>query len=66
VSDGEDGFVVDPGDVEELANKILRLIEDRDLAMRFGENGCMKVQRKYSDVKYGENLKALINDISSS
>lgn len=63
VNDGEDGFVVDPGDVKELANKILHLIGDQELATRFGENGCKKVQNKYSDAQYGKNLKNLLNDV---
>lgn len=66
VSDGEDGFVVDPDNVEELADKIIRLISDRDLARRFGERGRRKVNEKYSDLQFGENFKALIRKVENS
>jgi glycosyltransferase involved in cell wall biosynthesis len=66
VSDGEDGFTVDPDDVKELAAKILQLIEDKDLAKRFGKNGRKKAEQKYSDLQYGENFRALMSEMENS
>lgn len=66
VSDGEDGFAVDPGDVNELAAKILKLLKDPDLAKRLGENGRKKAEDKYSDRQFGENFKALMSEIENS
>ncbi len=66
VSDGEDGFAVDPDDVDELAAKILKLLKDPDLAKRLGENGRKKAEDKYSDRQYGENFKALMSEIENS
>jgi len=66
VSDGEDGFVVDPGNVKELADKIIRLMKEPDLAKLFGERGHKKVCEKYSDLQYEENLKALIAGVENS
>jgi phosphatidyl-myo-inositol dimannoside synthase len=66
VSDGEDGFAVDPDDVKELAAKIIQLIEDKDLAKRFGENGRKKAEQKYSDLQYGENFRALMSEMENS
>jgi phosphatidylinositol alpha-1,6-mannosyltransferase len=66
VSDGDDGFVVDPDDVKALAAKIIQLLGDKDLAKRFGENGRKKADKKYSDAQYGENLKAILSEIEDS
>ncbi len=66
VSDGEDGFTVDPDDVKELAAKILQLIEDKDLVKRFGENGRKKAEQKYSDLQYGENFRVLMSEMENS
>lgn len=66
VSDGDDGFVVDPDDVKALSAKIIQLLGDKDLAKRFGENGRKKADKKYSDAQYGENLKAILSEIENS
>ena len=66
VSDGEDGFVVDPNNVKELADKVILLMGDHQLAKSFGEKGRRKVLEKYSDVQYRENLKALIHEFEIS
>ena len=37
IRDGENGFLIPVGDEEALTDRILRLIEDKELASRFGE-----------------------------
>ncbi len=39
VSDGETGFLVDVGDVNALANALLRLLRDPSLRARIGQSG---------------------------
>ena len=39
VQDGASGFLVDPNDVEEIAGRILLLLEDPDLRRRMGAAG---------------------------
>ena len=36
--DGKTGFSVEPGDAGDLADKILRLLQDSELRMRMGQN----------------------------
>ncbi|MBE5828308.1 MAG: glycosyltransferase family 4 protein [Butyrivibrio sp.] len=38
IRDGENGFLIPVGDEDALADRICRLIEDKELARRFGEN----------------------------
>jgi glycosyltransferase involved in cell wall biosynthesis len=51
----ETGLLVPPKEPEKLAAAILRLVEDRDLAARLGEEGYRTVYRKYSaEARAGE------------
>jgi glycosyltransferase involved in cell wall biosynthesis len=48
VRDGEDGFLVDPGAVEQLADALGRLAEDPALRERMGSSGRTRVLPRYS------------------
>jgi glycosyltransferase involved in cell wall biosynthesis len=54
ISHGEDGYLVPFGDVDRLADGIVTLLTDKELAQRFGEAGYRKVLTKHTwDKKYG-------------
>jgi len=46
VEDGVTGLLVDPLDVNEIANAIVRVLEDEELARRLGENGRKRAMRQ--------------------
>ena len=48
VRDGEDGFLVDPGNVDGLAERLALLAADPDLRRRLGESGRARVLERYS------------------
>ncbi|MDA8336609.1 MAG: glycosyltransferase family 4 protein [Peptococcaceae bacterium] len=48
VEDGENGFLVPMGDHEELADKCLALLTDRQLSARMGRRGYEKVRERFS------------------
>lgn len=48
VEDGENGLLVPPDDPEALAEALLRVAEDRDLAERLGEAGRGRAKRLFS------------------
>jgi glycosyltransferase involved in cell wall biosynthesis len=48
VSDGREGFLVEPGRPEEIAQAILRVLEDPALARDLGEAGRRRVERECS------------------
>ncbi|MDI3477208.1 MAG: alpha-maltose-phosphate synthase [Thermoanaerobacterium sp.] len=48
VVDGETGFLVEPGNPEDLAEHIKKLLDDRGLAATFGANGRKRVEEMFS------------------
>jgi len=55
VIDGKTGFTVEPGDVEQLAEKIIILLNNKKLARKMGYNG-----RKSSEKKYDAKKESLL------
>jgi len=48
MKDGETGFLVENGDHKEWIEKIILLLNDKDLAQKFGENGRKFVENGFS------------------
>jgi glycosyltransferase involved in cell wall biosynthesis len=46
VDDGVSGLIVEPGNVEQLADAIVRLAQDARLCKQFGDAGREKVERE--------------------
>jgi glycosyltransferase involved in cell wall biosynthesis len=55
IVEGETGFTVEPGDPEELAAKMRRLLEDEPLRAAMSQN-CRKLIRRYSAEACAEGL----------
>lgn len=45
IIDGETGFLVDGENINDIAEKIIRLLNDRDLARKLGENGKIRAKQ---------------------
>lgn len=60
ISDGVDGFTVDPEDGPALAGALGRLLRDRALAERMGAAGRRKVAQRYSGAAFIDNLDGLL------
>jgi glycosyltransferase involved in cell wall biosynthesis len=48
VDHGRTGFLVPPGDIEALADRIVQLLEDRELRKQLGTNGKRKLETEWS------------------
>lgn len=59
VVDGETGYVVAPGDVETMAERIIALLEDPPRAREMGGRGLLRVQEKFSCEAQLERTEAL-------
>lgn len=61
VRDGENGFLIEPKDVNALVEKLRYLISNPSVATRMGEEGLKFVRRNFSNEKYIKNYIDMIN-----
>jgi glycosyltransferase involved in cell wall biosynthesis len=66
VRDGIDGFLVEPGDVDALAERLARLARDPALAARMGEAGRARVVPRYDVDRLIEDVDRLYRSLLSS
>ena len=48
IRDGEEGFLVPPGSIDELTRRIIQLLGSEDLRKRMGENARRRLRTQYS------------------
>jgi len=59
IIENETGFLVESGDAEALANRLIELLEDEDKAQQFGARGKKRVEEKFSVAAQLENTLKL-------
>ncbi len=64
ITDGENGYIVKPFDIELMASRICALIEDPKLRIKFSENS-QKDFKKYSDDIFFERWNDIISETLS-
>lgn len=63
VADGVDGFVVDPANVEALADRLYVLLTQPDVANAMGESGRLKVEQKYLNANFRVHLDKILDEV---
>ncbi|PIY80049.1 MAG: glycosyl transferase family 1, partial [Candidatus Pacebacteria bacterium CG_4_10_14_0_8_um_filter_42_14] len=63
VVDGKTGLLAKSGDVHDLAKKIIRVLEDRDLAESLGRAGRKRFLEKYQIEKCVREYETLLHPI---
>jgi glycosyltransferase involved in cell wall biosynthesis len=66
VTDGETGFLIPPGDVRVLADKILLLLQDETLRWRMGARGRAAVLERFTMTRMIAELERSYLDVLSS
>jgi glycosyltransferase involved in cell wall biosynthesis len=66
VRDGVDGFLVEPGDVDAMADRLARLAADADLRRRMGEAGAGSVRERYAVERLLDDVDALYRRLLSA
>ncbi len=61
IKDGKNGFLVQPNNSEAIANRIIYLIQNPDVAVKMGINGREFVSATFSTMKYTANFQELIH-----
>jgi glycosyltransferase involved in cell wall biosynthesis len=62
--EGEVGYLVEPGDVVGMADRITKLLSDPSLARRMGRAGRALVDRRYTVPRYVDALVDLLQEVS--
>jgi len=63
VKDGETGILIKPGDVKQLSNAIIKLIEDEDYARRIKERAYEFIKNHYSWDRIAEEYLKTYNEV---
>ncbi|MCX5667248.1 MAG: glycosyltransferase family 4 protein [Candidatus Omnitrophica bacterium] len=66
VLDGVTGILVDPMDEGAIASAIIRLLSDRELAKKMGENGKRRVESEFNLDAFGKKLENVFIRILSA
>ncbi len=59
VLDGQTGRLVEPGDVKALAHALLQVLENPELAIRWGAAGRWRVQQEFSAARMGRETASI-------
>jgi glycosyltransferase involved in cell wall biosynthesis len=63
IEEGVDGFLVDPTKAADLAERITRLLKDRELRKRMGAAGRAKVRQQYDAQGYADRIQGIYDEI---
>jgi L-malate glycosyltransferase len=63
VVDGESGLLVPPKDPQALADAVLRLLRDRELARRLGEAARRRIESEFTLEQMVQRLESLYDDL---
>jgi glycosyltransferase involved in cell wall biosynthesis len=66
VVDGETGYLVDPREVKQLADKIAHLLADETLAAEFGKNGYERVKQHFTLESQASQYLQLFSSLSAT
>jgi glycosyltransferase involved in cell wall biosynthesis len=66
VVNGVGGFLVEEGDVDKMADHLLRLVRDSELAARMGSAGRRHIEANYSLTKSLDCLRQVVTEAASS
>ena len=64
VKNGENGLLADVGDVNDLSKKIIELIENNQLRLRFGKEGIKRQQKYFSVRNFVRRFEGIYEEVS--
>ncbi|WP_022948508.1 glycosyltransferase family 4 protein [Methylohalobius crimeensis] len=62
VADEETGFIVEPKNPQAIAEAMLKLLNQPDLARRFGEAGRLRVEKEFTVETYAHQISEIIEE----
>jgi len=64
IQNGEDGMIVEAENSQKLAYAINTLLRDKEMQMKFAENGYKKVKKKFDAKIMAKNTEKLYDEVS--
>jgi len=65
IEDGENGYLVEPRDIDATADRVTRLLEDDQLRRRLGERGRETVREQFLTPRLVEDFLTLLTDVTA-
>lgn len=62
VIDGVTGLMVDPEDIDEIANAVVRLLSDKEYAAKLGSNGRKRVETEMNSKIMGKKVEMILRE----
>jgi len=66
IVDGENGFMVQVGNIKELANRLVSLLRDPSFARQIGERGQVTIRRMCDPGKHAEQVTEVLKSAAKS
>lgn len=63
VIDGENGFIIRPGDISALVEKLAILLKDKELREKMGRNSLKIARERFSVESIGNKLERIYNEV---
>lgn len=63
IQDGETGYLVDPHNSDQLADRLIRILSDKDAARHMGQEGFNKLKEKFDWDKVGFCIDSVLSKI---
>ncbi|MCK4825735.1 glycosyltransferase family 4 protein, partial [bacterium] len=64
IDDGETGFLVEPGNVEQLQEKLRLLIQDSELRKKLGKNARIKYEKFFTFERMAKKTLGIYESVS--
>jgi glycosyltransferase involved in cell wall biosynthesis len=63
IADGENGLLFRPGNVDELAEKMVQLLNDKPLRERLGQRGRERVMSEFDELAYARHFQEMLKSV---
>ena len=63
IADGENGYLVSPGDTQALADRLIRLAQDPQLRRSMGKKNYLRASREFTPTRFAERFHDLYDDL---
>lgn len=64
IRDGVEGFLIKPGDIQALADRILQLLTDEPLRQKMGQDSRLRFLECYTYERFAERMKSVFEEVA--